>query len=296
MRKQFIKTVTSLFKKDKKIVTLLGDIGVFGFRDLFKSYPKRIYNIGILEQSMISMAAGLSNEGMKPIVHTIAPFIVSRAFEQLKIDFGYNRLNGNFVSIGASYDYASLGCTHHCPEDINLMYNIPNMQIVVPGSSEEFDALFNQSYGNKNPTYFRLSDHENEKKFKVKFGRANFIDNKSKITILAVGPVLNFIYPLIHQYNINLIYLTTIRPFDQNILKKISKKNNSIIIIEPFYSGAITNEIIKSKDINNINIKNISVPFKFLTNYGTKKQHDDKLGFSIQKIEKIIKKLNKRPT
>ena len=91
---------------------------------------------------MISMAAGLSNEGLKPIVHTIAPFIVNRAYEQLKIDFGYNKLNGNFVSIGASYDYASLGCTHHCPEDINLMYNIPNMQIVVPGSSEEFDALF----------------------------------------------------------------------------------------------------------------------------------------------------------
>tara|TARA_B110000971_G_scaffold153812_1_gene157112 strand:+ start:1972 stop:2862 length:891 start_codon:yes stop_codon:yes gene_type:complete len=295
MRKQFIKTVTNLFKKDKKIVTLLGDIGVFGFRDLFKSYPKRIYNVGILEQSMISMAAGLSNEGMKPIVHTIAPFIVSRAFEQLKIDFGYNKLNGNFVSIGASYDYASLGCTHHCPEDINLMYNIPNMQIVVPGNSEEFDTLFNQSYSNKNPTYFRLSDHENEKKFKVKFGRANFIDNKSKITILAVGPVLNFIYPLIHKYNLNLIYLTTIRPFDRNIFKKISKKINSIIIIEPFYSGAITNEIIKSKDINKINIENISVPFKFLTNYGTKKQHDDKLGFSIQKIEKIIKKLNKRP-
>ena len=97
-------------------------IAVLSFQ-FYKKYPKRIYNIGILEQSMISMAAGLSNEGLKPIVHTIAPFIVSRAYEQLKIDFGYNKLNGNFVSIGASYDYASLGCTHHCPEDINLMYN-----------------------------------------------------------------------------------------------------------------------------------------------------------------------------
>ena len=293
MRKQFIKTVTNLFKKDKKTVMLLGDIGVFGFRNLFKSYPKRIYNIGILEQSMISMAAGLSNEGLKPIVHTIAPFIVSRAYEQLKIDFGYNKLNGNFVSIGASYDYASLGCTHHCPEDINLMYNIPNMQIVVPGSSEEFDALFIKSYNNKNPTYFRLSDHENEKKFTVKFGKSNFINNNSKITILAIGPVLNFVYPLVQKYGLNLIYLTTIRPFDHNILKKISKNNNSIIIIEPFYSGATINEVVKSKHTKNMNIKNISVPFKFLTNYGTKKQHDEKLGFSIEKIEKIIKKINK---
>tara|TARA_B100001540_G_scaffold314168_1_gene338539 strand:- start:321 stop:1208 length:888 start_codon:yes stop_codon:yes gene_type:complete len=293
MRKQFVKTISKLFKKDKKIVMLLGDIGVFGFRNLFKLYNKRIYNIGILEQSMISLAAGLSNEGMKPIVHTIAPFIVNRAFEQLKIDFGYNRLKGNFVSIGASYDYASLGCTHHCPEDINLMHNIPNMQIVVPGNSDEFNDLFNQSYNKENPTYYRLSDHENDKKFKVKFGKSNYIDNKSKITIVAIGPVLNNLYPLIKKYSLNLIYLTTIRPFDQNVFKKILKKNSSVLIVEPFYSGAVNNEINNSFRNRNLKIKNISVPFKFLTNYGDKKQHDKKLGFTLENFEKRIKELKK---
>tara|TARA_B100000282_G_C31732097_1_gene491499 strand:+ start:1840 stop:2727 length:888 start_codon:yes stop_codon:yes gene_type:complete len=293
MRKQFVKTISKLFKKDKKIVMLLGDIGVFGFRNLFKLYNKRIYNIGILEQSMISLAAGLSNEGMKPIVHTIAPFIVNRAFEQLKIDFGYNRLKGNFVSIGASYDYASLGCTHHCPEDINLMHNIPNMQIVVPGNSDEFNDLFNQSYNKENPTYYRLSDHENDKKFRVKFGKSNYIDNKSKITIVAIGPVLNNLYPLIKKYSLNLIYLTTIRPFDQNVFKKILKKNSSVLIVEPFYSGAVNNEINNSFRNRNLKIKNISVPFKFLTNYGDKKQHDKKLGFTLENFEKRIKELKK---
>lgn len=294
MRKQFVKTISKLFKLDKKTVMLLGDIGVFGFTNLFKLYPKRIHNIGILEQSMISLAAGLSNEGMKPIIHTIAPFIVNRAYEQLKIDFGYNKLNGNFVSIGASYDYASLGCTHHCPEDVNLMYNIPNMQIVVPGSSEEFNILFNESYKNNCPTYFRLSDHENEEKFNVKFGKSNCINNNSKITIVAIGPVLNFIYPLIKKHKINLIYLTTIRPFDKNIFKKILKKNCSILIVEPFYSGAVINEINNLVKKKNVSIKNISVPFKFLTNYGKKKQHDQKLGFSLKNIEKTINELKKK--
>ena len=64
MRSQFTETISQIFKKDKKTTMLLGDIGVFSFRDLFKKYPKRIYNIGILEQSMISLAAGLSNEGL----------------------------------------------------------------------------------------------------------------------------------------------------------------------------------------------------------------------------------------
>ena len=291
MRKQFAKTVSEIFKKDKKVVALLGDIGVFSFRDLFKFYPKRIYNIGILEQSMISMAAGLSNEGFKPIVHTIAPFMVSRALEQLKIDFGYNKLGGNFVSIGASYDYAALGCTHHCPEDINLMHNIPNMEIVVPGNSKEFNQLFNQSYKNNKPTYFRLSDYENEHGFDVKFGKSNFINNNSKITILAIGPVLNFIYPLIKKFNLNLIYSTTVRPFDHSTLKKKKKKSKSLIIVEPFYSGAVISEVLKTISNRNISIESLSVPFKFLTNYGTKKEHDKNLGFSIKKMESIIKKV-----
>ena len=294
MRKQFTKTISNIFKKNKKTVMLLGDIGVFAFRDLFKKYPKRIYNIGILEQSMISLAAGLSNEGLKPIVHTIAPFIVSRALEQLKIDFGYNKLSGNFISIGSSYDYASLGCTHHCPEDINLMYNIPDMQIVVPGTGDEFNRLFNQSYNNNKPTYFRLSDFENEKSFEVNFGKSNYINNNSKITILAIGPVLNFLYPVIKKFKVNLIYATTVRPFDSKILKNIKKNCKSLIIIEPFYGGAILNEVVKSINTKNISIESVSAPFKFLSNYGTKKEHDDNLGFSIKNISNIIKKILKK--
>ena len=293
MRKQFAKTISEIIKKDKKTIMLLGDIGVFAFRDLFKKYPKRIYNIGILEQSMISLAAGLSNEGLKPIVHTIAPFIVSRALEQLKIDFGYNKLNGNFISIGSSYDYASLGCTHHCPEDVNLMYNIPGMQIVVPGSGQEFQKLFNQSYSNNKPTYFRLSDFENEKNMNVSFGKANFLNNNSKITILAVGPVLNFLYPVIKEFGVNLIYVTTVRPFDPKIFKNIKKNCKSLIIVEPFYGGAILNEIVNSINIKNIYVQSLSVPFKFLTNYGTKKDHDFNLGFSTKNIRNIIKKILK---
>ena len=104
MRAQLNKTIKRLFLKNKKIFLILGDIGVYGFRDLLKS--KRALNIGILEQATISFASGLAKVGFIPIVHTIATFMVSRAFEQLKLDFGYNHLNGNFISVGASYDYA----------------------------------------------------------------------------------------------------------------------------------------------------------------------------------------------
>ena len=162
MRKQFTKTVEEIVASDEKSVLLLGDIGVFGFRNSLSKYPNRVYNIGILEQSTISMAAGLSKTGLIPIVHTIAPFIVERAFEQLKDDFGYQKLGGNFISVGASYDYTALGPTHHCPGDVALMNTIPGMEILIPGNSSEVDKLLKATYNNGNPTYARLSEYEHK--------------------------------------------------------------------------------------------------------------------------------------
>jgi len=292
MRNQFIKTVTELFNKNKKIFLILGDIGVFGFQNLLKKKPSRALNIGILEQATISFAAGLSKIGFVPVVHTIATFMVDRAFEQLKLDFGYQKLNGNFISVGGSYDYAALGCSHHCPEDINLMKNIPTMQIVVPGNSFEFNQLFNQSYQRKLPKYFRLSSEENKLNLNVKFGKANILNQGKKVTVIAIGPVLNFIYEECIKMKLNLIYYTTIRPFDCNVLKRIKNKTEKIIIIEPFYEGSITNNVINFFKKKKLQIESISIPYNFLNNYGTKKEHDDKLGFNkknfITKVQKLI--------
>jgi len=292
MRNQFTKTVTEVFNKNKKIFLILGDIGVFGFQNLLEKKPIRALNIGILEQATISFAAGLSKIGFVPIVHTIATFMVNRAFEQLKLDFGYQKLNGNFISVGASYDYAALGCSHHCPEDINLMKNIPTMQIVVPGNAVEFNQLFNQSYKKKLPKYFRLSSEENKLNLNVKFGKANILNQGKKITVIAIGPVLNFIYEECIKMNLNLIYYTTIRPFDYNILKKIKNKTEKIIIIEPFYEGSITNNLINFFNNKKLQIESISIPYNFLNNYGVKNEHDEKLGFNkknfITKVKKLI--------
>jgi transketolase len=293
MRNQFTKTVTEVFNKNKKIFLILGDIGVFGFQNLLEKKPIRALNIGILEQATISFAAGLSKIGFVPIVHTIATFMVNRAFEQLKLDFGYQKLNGNFISVGASYDYAALGCSHHCPEDINLMKNIPTMQIVVPGNAVEFNQLFNQSYKKKLPKYFRLSSEENKLNLNVKFGKANILNQGKKITVIAIGPVLNFIYEECIKMNLNLIYYTTIRPFDSNVFKKIKNKTKKIIIIEPFYEGSITSDVINSFSKKKLQIESISIPYNFITNYGSKKDHDERLGFNkknfIAKVKALIK-------
>jgi transketolase len=201
MRKQLAKTVLDVMEKDPRVVLFLGDIGVYGFREAFNRFPDRTYNIGILEQASVSVAAGLAIEGMIPVFHTIAPFLVERALEQLKVDFGYQGLGGNFISVGASYDYSTLGCTHHCPGDVQALKTIPGMQIIVPGHPKEFDLAFRFEYANGKPTYFRLSERSNKEPFS-----GYTIKDGAKGTVVAIGPMRDRVIEACQDLDVSNIY------------------------------------------------------------------------------------------
>lgn len=290
MRKQFVKTVSNLMDIDSKLSLILGDIGVFGFKDVFLNHPSRIYNIGILEQSTVSMAAGFSSSGLIPIIHTIAPFLVERSYEQIKIDFGYQKLKGNFVSVGNSYDYAALGCTHHCPADVGILKLIPNLQIVLPGTSEEFDKLFKSSYNNEFPTYYRLSERENKTSVDVQFGKASILKNGSKATVVAVGNVLDMVLEACEKFDVTIIYYTTLEPFDMEVLKN-NFNSNKFLIVEPYYSGALLNNIIDALSGISICFQSVGVPLNFITNYGKPEEHDQLNGMNARNIKEKLTKL-----
>jgi len=282
-----VQTVESILKQDDKVVLLLGDIGVFGFRNAFQQFSNRVYNIGILEQSTVGMAAGLSMTGLIPVVHTIAPFLVERCFEQLKIDFGYQKMGGNFVSVGASYDYAALGCTHHCPGDVGVLKNIPGMEIVLPGTSAEFDLLFRQTYANTHPTYFRLSERENTEGYPVRFGKAEVIRKGTLATIIAVGPTLKPVLEASKDMDVTILYFTTVAPFDSDTLRE-NCVSSKILLCEPYYSGGLAADILSALKSKPVLMDCLGVPHQFLTNYGKAEEHDEFIGLTIDNIRKRI--------
>jgi len=290
MRKQFIKTVEAVLEKDERLVLLLGDIGVFGFRNAFRMFPERAYNIGILEQSTVSIAAGLSMNGLIPVVHTIAPFLVERSLEQLKVDFCYQSLGGNFISVGSSYDYAALGCTHHCPGDVGILKNLPGMEIVVPGTGEEFDLLFHQAYANNNPTYYRLSERENPDSFKVRFGKAEVIQKGSLATVIAVGPALKLVLEACKGLDVTILYYTTVIPFDGELLSR-NCPSSKVLLCEPYYIGALSAEIINALKLRPIILDYIGIPHVLLTSYGHAEDQDNLSGFTTKEIRNKLEEL-----
>ncbi|MCX6799973.1 MAG: hypothetical protein NT091_02395 [Candidatus Falkowbacteria bacterium] len=290
MRKQFVSTLENLLSEDERLVLLLGDIGVFGFRQPFERYPSRVYNIGILEQATIGLSAGLAMLDLIPVVHTIAPFLVERSFEQLKIDFAYQKLGGNFISVGASYDYAALGCTHHCPGDVGILKNIPGMEIITPGTDSEFDILFRQCYANGKPTYFRLSEKNNTESKDVNFGKANLIKKGNDATIIVVGTMLDVVLEAAKDFDVNVLYYTTLTPFDQQILKENSESGR-ILLCEPYYSGALALDIIKALFPRKIVFDTVGVPHEFMEDYGKAEEHDERIGLTVNNIKSRIKQL-----
>jgi len=290
MRKQFARTTHEILNINEQAIVLLGDIGVFGFMEAMRDHPDRVLNIGILEQTTISLAAGLSIEGMIPIVHTIAPFMVERALEQIKIDFGYQRLRGNLVSVGGSFDYAALGCTHHCPGDVSTLLSVPNVEIVVPGTAAEFRQLLLNEYDNASVTYYRLSESENSESHDVKLGQANIVRSGNQATVICIGPTLDMTLKAVENFDVSVIYMTSIRPFDHTSVRQASQSGR-VLIVEPFYEGTLTYEVMTALSGIPSMVSSVGIPRSFRSEYGTREEHYAAINFSSNRIIAELEKL-----
>ena len=160
MRNTVLENISKKLFIDDKLIVLLGDLGVFQMKDAMKNFPSRVINFGIMEQTMIGFASGLSKGGFYPITYSITPFLVDRAFEQIKIDLIYNNNKTLILSAGASYDYSNLGPTHHCPHDVSNLLAINHPFIVHPFTKIESIKIINYLIKNKIQAYFRISSSE----------------------------------------------------------------------------------------------------------------------------------------
>jgi transketolase len=289
MREQMAVTIEDLFVQDQRLALLLADISAQLFKKLLQDYPERALNLGILEQTLISVAAGMALEGYIPIVHSIVPFLVERPFEQLKDDFCYQRLGGNFISIGASYDYSTEGMTHHGSGDIQILRSLPGMHIIVPGTALEFDALFRQSYASGSPTYYRLSLATNPSSYPVQSGKLTIIKEGRDATVIAVGPSLAHVLAATIDMDITVLYCTTVAPFDGETLRAATRSNN-IVLVEPYYEGVLVADIASALQHMPVRIEAIGIPHQVLTHYGTPHQHDDLLGLTPQGIRQRVER------
>lgn len=293
MLETFFNVAKDLIVKDERVMLIFGAAGVAAPKNIIEmmsDYPGRIFDAGIMEQAIVSMAAGMSISGMIPIFYAQSPFIVERAYEQLKIDFGYQRVRGNFVGLGGSTEIANFGTTHCCPADVGILKLIPEMQIVIPGKTQEFESLFMESYANDYPTYYRLTRYNNSCNCKVRFGKANVIKKGSKATIIAVGPMLELVMRALEDWDVTILYYTTLAPFDGECLKQ-NLVSNRILLCEPYYCGALAKDIVTVLNGEMIKMDFVGYPLEFVTNYGYVVDNAEMYGLTETNIRLKVEEL-----
>ena len=267
MRREFAKLCLETVKDDSKSVVMVGDISHFLLRETEQVAPDRFYNIGICEQSMVGMASGMAIEGMRPIIHTIAPFLVERAFEQIKNDIGYQNTEVTIVTVGGTYDYSDLGCTHHCYGDIAMMRLIPNMQVFEPSTPEEFRSLFEKTWGNGLPKYFRLSKEQHSQDFDVEPEVMKVIrESKDDRWVFVSGHILD---DVLESPKVGVIYVPTLSSITKESYLEISKviKNaKKIYSVENHFTIGGLGDFVS--ETFNVVVNRIGLERKFLTNYG----------------------------
>ncbi|MDD2886736.1 MAG: transketolase C-terminal domain-containing protein [Aliarcobacter sp.] len=300
IRKQFANTVLEIGKKDDRLTVLLGDIGHFNMIPFAEACEGRFYNVGICEPTIISMGAGLSRVGKIPVIHTINPFIVERSFEQLKLDFVYQKLAGNIITVGSLFDYSQLGCTHHCYGDFALLKTLFDVQIIYPATNEEFDTLFKQTYNNDKLTFFRIPEishniHINEP---IKFGKAIKITEGKDLTIVVTGSQLNNVKKVqekLKESNIEveIIYIHTIRPLDkESIFSSVNKTKKVVVVEEHGENGGLGEDVLKEiYKINDLQFEHICVKGGFIHQYGTFDELLNIAGLTYENILKVSKTL-----
>ncbi|MBF0504234.1 MAG: hypothetical protein HQL14_03930 [Candidatus Omnitrophica bacterium] len=295
MRQQFADTMLEVGRADPKLSVLIGDISHFILQPFARACPGRFYNVGICEPTIISMAAGMAKTGLHPVVHTIAPFILERSFEQIKLDFCYQGLSGNIITVGSAFDYSNLGCTHHCYDDFALMKSLPRTQVVYPASPVEFDLLFRETYRNDHLTLFRLPEYQHDQVIDpslIKFGKAIRLREGSDLTIIAAGPQLKNAVLAKQQLekqgkSIEIIYIPTIHPLDAEMIhQSVSKTKRVVIVEEHNVFGGVGDDVRKIvTDISGVKLINLGIK-GFVREYGTYEQLCAEAELSVEGILK----------
>ena len=155
MRRRFGKVITELAGRDENIFVLVGDIGYRVFDEFREKYPDRFINLGICEQSMIGVSAGMALEGLKPWVYTITPFLIERPCEQVKLDI--DQQNANVKLVGFA-DYSTLGPTHAELNGEKLMQLFTNITPLFPKDGDETQSMVYEAYEKKGPAFISLKN------------------------------------------------------------------------------------------------------------------------------------------
>jgi len=241
-RDAFSETLLQLAREDKRVVAVVNDsVSSTKLKNFSQEFAHRFINVGIAEQNMVGVGAGLANGGLLPFVCGASCFLTARAMEQLKVDLGYSKRNVKICGMSSGMAYGELGPTHHSIEDLAWTRAIANMTVVVPADPLETASALREIAALDGPVFFRLSRmpvpviHPAGYRFKI--GKSVRLREGSDVTIIATGVMVCRALAAAEELarkNISarVINMSSIRPLDVEAVIAAASETKGIVTAE----------------------------------------------------------------
>ena len=241
MRDTFVRTLTALAEQNRDICLLTADLG-FGVLDPFREKcPGQFFNVGIAEQNMLSMAAGLALWGKTVVVYSIGNFPTLRCLEQIRNDCAGHRANVKIVCVGGGFTYGSLGMSHHATEDLAVMGAIPDITVFSPADPAETEGAVKAMLEQKGTCYLRLGRggetpvHGEIPEFRV--GKAIPVREGRDAAVFFTGPQwadISEALALLNKDNIQpaVFSFPTVKPLDEALIRDCARNFRLIVTVE----------------------------------------------------------------
>ena len=301
----FAETLLELAKKDKDIVVVTSDSRGSGKLTQFgKELPDQIIEVGIAEQNLVGICAGLAAVGKKVFGVSPSSFLTARSLEQIKNDIAYSNHPVTLVGISAGVSYGQLGSTHHSIHDLAVLRTINNISIVVPSDNFETKESIKEAVNYKSPLFIRfgkkpmLKIHNEDDTFKI--GKGVKIREGSDVMFVTTGETAQralLASEILHKKNIScsIINMHTIKPFDNDLFLDCLSKVKAVITVEEHSENGGLGEkcasIIAQSKIN-IAFKIVGFPDEYMTN-GSQSDVLDHYNMSPEKLTKIAEDILK---
>lgn len=263
-RDAFASTVEALAAEDERVVVVCGDsVGSSKLVRFKERFPTRLINVGIAEQAMVGIAAGLANGGKRPVVSGASCFLTARALEQVKVDLAYTGAKVTLCGMSPGVAYGELGPTHHSIEDVAWLRAIDNIAIVVPADPLETSQALRAALTYEGPVFIRVSRTGVPAVYGTdycfRFGKAARLAEGLDATIIANGTMLSRALEAANELEsrgtaVRVVSMPTVKPLDVDEVIEAAEETGAIVTVEEHsviggLGGAVAETVVASRPV-----------------------------------------------
>jgi transketolase len=292
VRDAFFRALADLGAADERVWALTGDLGVGLFEPFEAVAPGRSLNVGIAEQTLVGVAAGLAYAGKVPFAYSIAPFVTSRAHDQMRVDVACAAANVKLVGVGSGLSYGTLGPTHHAIDDLALTRVLPGMTVLAPGDPADAGRAARAAWAHEGPVYLRLGKNgepallPGDAVFRI--GEAIALRDGGDVTIACTGTALReatAAADLLAADGIEatLLHFGTVKPFDADALIAAASRTGAVVTVEEHSVvagfGSAAAEVLAEAGVGAV-LRRVGLPDTFAHAVGSRDYLVDRYGLS----------------